>query len=70
MEWREDSKKSGLTGVGSGVGPCTETCQFFNSSILEPLGGLGFVKQHITLESESLKSWRGAGPAGTVAICV
>lgn len=44
---------------GAGVGPRTETCQFFNSSIFEPLGGLGFAKQHITSESESLKSWQG-----------
>lgn len=42
----------------AGFGPRTETCQFFNSSILESLGGLGFAKQHITSESESLKSWQ------------
>lgn len=56
---RRDIEKSGRAGGGSGVGPRTETCQVFNSSILEPLGGLGFAKQHITSESESPKSWQG-----------
>lgn len=55
----EMAGESGVHPRRAGFGPRTETCQFFNSSILESLGGLGFAKQHITSESESLKSWQG-----------
>lgn len=57
--WKREQRSQGGIQGGAGAGPHTETCQFFNSSILEPLGGLGFTKQHITSESESPKSWQG-----------